>query len=96
MSKWEGAVLSAENRCLFFVLCGFAHGFLVLSETVDFFYKRDDTYHPDDEGCLMWNGPVIGIEWTALDDSETFNEFDVVLSDKDKVYPRFNSNLCIR
>ena len=79
--KWEGSVLSAENRRQFFVPRGFAHGFLVLSDVAEFCYKCDDVYHPNDEGGLMWNDPEIGIEWPILEGME------LVLSEKDKAHP---------
>ena len=55
--------LSEENRLQFWVPRGFAHGFLVLSETADFFYKCDDVYSPSDEIVVRWNDPAIGIAW---------------------------------
>lgn len=85
--KWEGVVLSAENRRQFFIPRGFAHGFLVLSDSAEFCYKCDDVYHPGDEGGLMWNDPKIGIEWPALDGDGLFDESQLVLSDKDRRYP---------
>ena len=87
--KWEGVVLSAENKRQFFIPRGFAHGFLVLSETAEFCYKCDDIYHPNDEGGLMWNDPAVGIEWPALQGDEEFDETKVILSEKDKVHPAF-------
>jgi dTDP-4-dehydrorhamnose 3,5-epimerase len=87
--KWEGVVLSAENKRQFFIPRGFAHGYLVLSEAAEFCYKCDDIYHPNDEGGLMWNDPTIGIEWPALDGDEEFDESNLVLSEKDKIYPTF-------
>ena len=77
--KWEGAVLSAENRRQFFVPRGFAHGFLVLSDVAEFCYKCDDVYHPNDEGGLMWNDPEIGIEWPILEGMEpvSYTHLDV-------------------
>lgn len=87
--KWEGVVLSAENKRQFFIPRGFAHGFLVLSETAEFCYKCDDIYHPNDEGGLMWNDPVIGIEWPALQGDAEFDESKVILSEKDKIHPVF-------
>lgn len=87
--KWEGVVLSAENRRQFFIPRGFAHGFLVLSETAEFCYKCDDVYHPGDEGGLMWNDPAIGIEWPAMDGDEAFDVAKVILSEKDKLHPAF-------
>lgn len=55
--------LSEENRRQFWVPRGFAHGFVVLSETADFFYKCDETYSPADEIVVRWNDPEIGIAW---------------------------------
>ena len=55
--------LSEENRRQFWVPRGFAHGFVVLSETADFFYKCDDIYSPADEITVRWNDPAIGIAW---------------------------------
>ena len=83
--RWEGVVLSAENRRQFFVPRGFAHGFLVLSDTAEFCYKCDDVYRPGDEGGLMWNDPDVGIEWPALREDEVFDSSRVILSNKDKV-----------
>ena len=85
--KWEGVVLSAENKRQFFIPRGFAHGFLVLSDSAEFCYKCDDVYHPGDEGGLMWNDPEIGIEWPALDGDGHFDESQLVLSDKDRRHP---------
>ena len=87
--KWEGTILSAENKRQFFIPRGFAHGFLVLSDTAEFCYKCDDIYHPNDEGGLMWNDPAIGIEWPALQGDDTFDESKIILSDKDKIHPAF-------
>ena len=87
--KWEGVVLSAENKRQFFIPRGFAHGFLVLSDTAEFCYKCDDVYHPKDEGGLMFNDPAIGIEWPALQGSSSFDESQIQLSEKDKVHPSF-------
>lgn len=61
--KWYGAVLSAENMKQYLIPKGFAHGFLVLSEDAEFFYKCDDFYHPNDEGGIAWNDPELAIEW---------------------------------
>ena len=88
--KWEGVILSAENRRQFFIPRGFAHGFLVLSETAEFCYKCDDVYHPNDEGGLMWNDPSIGIEWPPLQGKQSFDAGDVILSEKDKMHPAFD------
>lgn len=90
--KWEGVVLSAENKRQFFIPRGFAHGFLVLSDTAEFCYKCDDIYHPNDEGGLMWNDPEIGIVWPAMQGEEVFDESKIILSDKDKVHPAFKAD----
>ena len=64
--KWYGTILSEENKRQFYISEGFAHGFLVLSETAEFCYKVTDFYHPGDEGGLAWNDPEIGIKWPKL------------------------------
>ena len=61
--KWYGVELSEENKVQFLIPKGFAHGFLVLTDTAEFCYKCDDFYHPGDEGGLAWNDPAIGIQW---------------------------------
>ncbi|PSO16482.1 dTDP-4-dehydrorhamnose 3,5-epimerase [Bradyrhizobium sp. MOS003] len=61
--------LSEQNRRQLWVPRGFAHGFLVLSETADFFYKCDDVYSPQDEIGIRWDDPAIGIEWGISDPS---------------------------
>ena len=63
---WHGELLTEENRKQFLVPRGFAHGYLVLSDTAEFCYKCDDFYHPNDEGGLAWNDPEIGIVWPEL------------------------------
>lgn len=90
--KWEGVILSAENKRQFFIPRRFAHGFLVLSDTAEFCYKCDDIYHPNDEGGLMWNDPEIGIVWPAMQGDEVFDESKIILSDKDKVHPAFKAD----
>ena len=75
--KWYGVTLSGENKKMFMIPRGFAHGFLVLSETAIFSYKCDDFYHPNDEGGIIYNDPDIGIEWPEVD-------CELVLSEKDK------------
>ena len=89
--QWEGVVLSAENRRQFFVPRGFAHGFLVLSETAEFCYKCDDIYHPGDEGGIMWNDSELGVEWPAFLGEKTLDPAKVILSDKDKIHPALSS-----
>lgn len=64
--KWYGVELTEENKKQFYISEGFAHGFLVLSDTAEFCYKVTDFYHPGDEGGLAWNDPAIGIDWPEL------------------------------
>ena len=64
--KWYGVELTADNHKQFYIPEGFAHGFLVLSDTAEFCYKCTDFYHPGDEGGLAWNDPKIGIKWPEL------------------------------
>jgi dTDP-4-dehydrorhamnose 3,5-epimerase len=61
--QWYGAVLNDENHRQMYVPPGLAHGFVVLSDTVDFIYKCTDYYHPEDEKGLLWNDPAIGVDW---------------------------------
>jgi len=79
--KYYGVILSGENKKMFYVPEGFAHGFLVLSESAVFAYKCTDYYHPEDEGGILWNDPDIGIEWPVSQDMQ------VLLSEKDKKLP---------
>ena len=76
--KWEGVILSAEKGNQFMVPRGFAHGFVVLSETATFCYKCDEIYHPEDEGGIMWNDEEVGIKWPY--------EGEPLLSEKDKIH----------
>ena len=64
--KWFGVELTEENKKQFLIPRGFAHGFLVLSDTAEFCYKCDDFYHPNDEGGVAWNDPEIGIDWECF------------------------------
>lgn len=61
--KWMGITLSAENREVMWIPKGFAHGFLVLSDQADFFYKTTDFYDPQGERCLTWCDPTLNIDW---------------------------------
>ncbi len=63
---WHGELLPEENKKQFLIPTGFAHGFLVLSDTAEFCYKCDDFYHANDEGGLAWNDPAIGIKWPGV------------------------------
>ena len=77
--KWVGVILSAENKKMFMIPRGFAHGFVVLSETAEFVYKCDELYHPEDEGGIMWNDPDVNISWPLNEEPS--------LSEKDKEHP---------
>ncbi len=79
--KWEGVILSEWNRKQLLIPHGFAHGFLVLSDMAEFTYKCDDTYHPEDEGGIIWNDTEIGIEWPMKE--------NLILSEKDQRLPPF-------
>ena len=94
--KWHGELLTEENRKQFLIPRGFAHGFLVLSETAEFCYKCDDFWHPDDEGGIAWNDPEIGIEWPKLEgdyrgsasgEGYTVDGVPLKLSGKDQLWP---------
>jgi len=60
---WTGVELSADNRRQLWVPPGLAHGFLVLSEVAEFLYKTTDYYAPDCERCIVWDDPVLAIDW---------------------------------
>lgn len=83
--KWEGVILSSENHRQFFIPRGFAHGFLVLSDTAEFCYKCDDVYYPDDEGGIIWNDPDLGIDWPL----QSITAQKLILSPKDQRNPSF-------
>lgn len=61
--QWAGVVLSAENKRQFWIPPGFAHGFVVTSDSAEFLYKTTDYWAPEHERCIAWNDPAIGIEW---------------------------------
>ncbi len=75
--KWVGVELSAENKRMFWVPQGFAHGFLTLEDDTDFLYKCDAPYAPQDEHSLAWDDPEVGIDWPI-------EGLDVQLSAKDR------------
>jgi dTDP-4-dehydrorhamnose 3,5-epimerase len=78
--QYESVVLSAENQLQFFMPRGFAHGFLVLSETATFFYKCDNLYNKESEAGLIFNDETLNINWN-------FPFKDLIISDKDLVLP---------
>ena len=83
--RYVGVVLSAEKKNMFFIPKGFAHGFLVLSDEVEFTYKCDEFYHPEDEGGIPWNDPSVAISWPSF-------ESELCLSGKDIGYRLLEEN----
>jgi dTDP-4-dehydrorhamnose 3,5-epimerase len=75
-----GVHLSADNQRQLWIPPGFAHGFLVLSEVADFLYKTTDYYSPASERCLLWNDPILKIDWPL----NALNGLAPVLTDKDR------------
>ncbi|MGD1918131.1 MAG: dTDP-4-dehydrorhamnose 3,5-epimerase [Pleurocapsa sp.] len=74
--QWVGCLLSEINKKQFWVPPGFAHGFVVLSDTADYLYKTTDYYAPEYERSILWNDPGLNIDWKI--------EGEPVLSEKDK------------
>jgi dTDP-4-dehydrorhamnose 3,5-epimerase len=83
--RYYGVILDSEKQNQFYIPQGFAHGFYVLSETAVFAYKCTDFYDPSGEGGLMWNDPLIGIDWTGVAPAVT-----PLLSEKDGKHPAFD------
>ncbi|MDC5973696.1 dTDP-4-dehydrorhamnose 3,5-epimerase [Proteus vulgaris] len=79
---YETIILTSENKIQFYIPPGFAHGFAVLSDIVDFQYKCTDYYDPNDEGGIIWNDSDLSIKWPLS---------DPILSDKDAKQPTLNS-----
>ena len=82
---YYGLVLDGETNRQFYIPPGFAHGFFVLSDYAVFSYKCTDFYHPEDEQGLMWDDPLIAVDWASAADGD----FSPVLSEKDGRYPSF-------
>ncbi len=66
--QWVGETLSEENKLQMWIPPGFAHGFVVLSESADFLYKTTDYYAPEHERCLAWNDPTVAVNWPLNDE----------------------------
>ena len=81
--KWEGVILSEENKKMFMIPRGFAHGFLVLSDEAEFTYKCDDIYNHEAEGGLAWNDKDVNIDWPLGD----MKIEDLLTSEKDANWP---------
>jgi dTDP-4-dehydrorhamnose 3,5-epimerase len=82
--KWQGELLTEENKREFYIPQGFAHGFLVLSDGAEFAYKCTDFYHPEDEGGIIWNDSDLGINWPIEEDME------LIISEKDMQQKKFS------
>jgi len=74
--KWTGQTLSAENKKMMWIPEGFAHGFLVISETAEFLYKTTDFYAPQHERCVRWDDPEIAINWPLTGDQPSLSSKD--------------------
>ncbi len=81
--KWEGIILTEENKKMFMIPRGFAHGFLVLSDEAEFAYKIDNAYTPEAEGGLAWNDSDVAIDWPFGD----INPKELLTSEKDAKWP---------
>jgi dTDP-4-dehydrorhamnose 3,5-epimerase len=82
--KWHGVTLRGETQNQFYIPPGFAHGFLVLSDTAVFAYKCTDFYYPDDESGITWNDPALAIAWPNIG-------ADYILSDRDQTWAGLRS-----
>ena len=80
--QWHAVELTAENHLQFLIPRGFAHGFAVLSETAIFTYKCDNLYHPESEGGIIYNDPMLNIDWGIPADK-------ALISEKDTKHPLF-------
>jgi dTDP-4-dehydrorhamnose 3,5-epimerase len=83
--KTFSILLSAQNKRQLFIPRGFAHGFIVLSETAEFFYKCDNFYSKDHEGSIIYNDTTLAIDWQI-------EESGLILSEKDKIHPVFGAH----
>lgn len=79
--KWYGVELSDENKKMFYLPPGFAHGFVALEDQTDFLYKCTEIYRPEDEAGIIWNDSDLDIKWPI--------DFEPILSEKDKSFPKF-------
>lgn len=82
--QWYGTTLSAENNTMLYVPEGFAHGFYVLSDTAEFFYKCTDYYAPSSEAGIRWDDETVAVAWPIPDGEQP------LISDKDKKHPSFS------
>jgi len=78
--RWESIVLSGQNKWMYWIPAGFAHGFATLEDDTIFFYKCTNIYNKESEGSILWNDPDLNISWGIE---------NPVISGKDKISPRF-------
>ena len=83
--KWEGVDLSDENKMQFLIPKGFAHSYSVLNETAVFSYKYEEYYHPEAEAGIIYNDPILNVDWKI-------SEKDVKLSEKEKLLPELKKH----
>lgn len=91
--KWVSCELSSENKRMFFIPKGMAHGFLTLTDDVEFQYKCDELYNKESEGGIRYDDPTINVDWGSL-----LNGIEPILSEKDKTAPTLencNANFTI-
>ena len=81
--EWVGVELSAENKTMFWIPEGFAHGFLALEDNTQFLYKTTNYYNKESEGAIIWNDPTLAIQWLLYEIEE------ILVSDKDKLATQF-------
>ena len=86
--QWYGLLLSEENKKMFYVPEGFAHGFVTLEDETEFQYKCTDFYYPEYDSGIFWNDDILKIEWPISDYGILINE--LVISDKDKNLEKFD------
>ncbi|EXE25487.1 MULTISPECIES: dTDP-4-dehydrorhamnose 3,5-epimerase [Acinetobacter calcoaceticus/baumannii complex] len=83
--EWVGVELSAENKTMFWIPEGFAHGFISLEDNTQFLYKTTNYYNKESEGVIIWNDPTLAIDWPLAEVDE------VLVSDKDQVASTWES-----
>ena len=82
--QWVGVELSAENKTMFWIPEGFAHGFIALKNNTQFLYKTTNYYNKESEGAIIWNDPTLVIDWPLSEVDE------VLVSDKDQLAQMFD------
>ena len=87
--QWVAVELSAENKAMFFIPRGFAHGFLTVTDNVEFRYKVDNLYSKEDDRGIRYDDPTIAVDWGYL-----LNGIEPILSDKDKFGPLLDESDC--